>query len=79
MLPFDIAGQLVLIRLPTPFSQDVAFYDGATEILGGAVFDGHWEQIGIQIVEALIGFSWSFVVTYLIVAAIDCVPGFEVL
>lgn len=59
--------------------KDVAFYDGATEIIGGAVFDGNWGQIGIQIVEALIGFSWSFVVTYLIVAAIDCVPGLEVL
>lgn len=43
------------------------------------MFDGHWGQIGIQIVEALLGFSWSFVVTYLIVALIDCVPGFEVL
>jgi len=30
-------------------------------------------QIGIQILEALIGFTWSFVGTYLTVAVIDCV------
>ena len=33
----------------------------------------------VQIVEALIGFTWSFVVSWLLIALIDCVPGLEVL
>jgi ammonia channel protein AmtB len=36
-------------------------------------------QLWVQIVEALIGFTWSFVGSYIIFALIDCVPGFEVL
>jgi Amt family ammonium transporter len=56
----------------------VAAY-GGVEIEGGVFFDGHVRQLGIQIVEALIGFTWSFVGTYIIVALIDCVPGLEVL
>ena len=57
----------------------VAAYDGATEIDGGVFFDGNLKQLWIQIVEALIGFSWSFVGSYVLFALIDCVPGFEVL
>ncbi|KAH8805819.1 putative ammonium transporter [Xylogone sp. PMI_703] len=59
--------------------KEVAGYDGVTDIKGGAVFDGNWGQIWIQIVEALIGFTWTFVVTYLIMILIDSIPGFEVL
>lgn len=59
--------------------KEVAFYDGATEIVGGVFFDGNIRQLGIQMVEALIGFTWSFVGSYLIFALIDCVPGLEVL
>jgi ammonia channel protein AmtB len=33
----------------------------------------------MQIVEALVGFSWSFIESYVIYALIDLVPGFEVL
>lgn len=58
---------------------DVAAYDGITEIRGGCIFDGHWNQLGIQILEALVGFVWSFVGSYALYALIDCVPGFEVL
>jgi Amt family ammonium transporter len=32
-----------------------------------------------QIVEVIIGFLWSFVGSFVIIALIDCVPGFEVL
>jgi len=59
--------------------QEVAAYDGSTIIKGGVVFDGNIRQLYVQIVEALVGFTWSFVGSYIIVALIDCVPGLEVL
>jgi ammonia channel protein AmtB len=59
--------------------KEVAGYDGATEIAGGVFFDGNVRQLGIQFVEAIVGFTWSFGVSYAIYALIDCVPGFEVL
>ncbi|KAL4963762.1 Rh-like protein/ammonium transporter [Aspergillus stella-maris] len=59
--------------------REVAAYDGVTVIKGGCFFDGNWRQLGIQLVEALIGFGWSFVGSYLIYAGVDCVPGLEVL
>jgi Amt family ammonium transporter len=59
--------------------RDVAAYDGTTEILGGCIFDGNWSQLWIQILEAAVGFVWSFVGSYALFALIDCVPGFEVL
>jgi len=59
--------------------KQVAAYDGATEIAGGVFFDGNVKQLGIQLLEALVGMTWSFVGSYIIIALIDCVPGFEVL
>ncbi|CAD0097014.1 unnamed protein product [Aureobasidium mustum] len=59
--------------------KEVAALDGATEIVGGVFFDGNARQLGIQIVEALIGFTWAFSVSYILIALIDCVPGWEVL
>lgn len=59
--------------------KQVAAFDGATEISGGVFLDGHVRQLGVQIVEALIGFTWSFCISYILIALIDCVPGFEVL
>ncbi|KAL2822921.1 Rh-like protein/ammonium transporter [Aspergillus granulosus] len=59
--------------------REVAAYDGETIIAGGCVFDGNWRQLGVQLVEALIGFTWSFVGSYVLYALIDCVPGLEVL
>jgi len=59
--------------------KEIAAYDGATEIDGGVFFDGNVRQLYVQIVEALIGFTWSFIGSYLIAALIDCVPGFEFL
>jgi len=71
----------VLGTLMTGFfaRKEVAAYDGATEIAGGAFFDGNWRQVWVQMVEALIGFTWSAVVSYVIFAVIDCIPGLEVL
>ncbi|KAF1809233.1 putative ammonium transporter [Eremomyces bilateralis CBS 781.70] len=59
--------------------KQVAAYDGATFIDGGVFIDGNLKQLWIQIVEAVIGFTWSFVGSYLIFALIDCIPGLEVL
>jgi ammonia channel protein AmtB len=59
--------------------KEVAFYDGATVIDGGVFFDGNWRQLGIQLLEAVIGFTWSFVGSYVLFALVDCVPGLEVL
>ena len=53
--------------------------DGATEIIGGVIFDRHYAQLGIQIVEALIGFFWAFGTSYAIICTLDCIPGLEVL
>lgn len=39
----------------------------------------HVKQLGIQLLEAVIGFTWSFVGSYILFALIDCVPGLEVL
>lgn len=59
--------------------KEVAAYDGATEIIGGVFFDGNTRQLGIQLLEATIGFFWSFLGSYVLIALVDCVPGFEVL
>lgn len=59
--------------------KEVAAYDGTTVIDGGVFFDGNVKQVGIQLLEALVGFTWSFVGSYAIFALIDCVPGLEVL
>ena len=58
--------------------KEVAAY-GGVEIVGGVVFDGNVKQLGIQIVEVLVGFTWSFFGSYAIIALIDCIPGMEVL
>ncbi|KAL4918322.1 Rh-like protein/ammonium transporter [Aspergillus aurantiobrunneus] len=59
--------------------REVAAYDGVTVIVGGCVFDGNWRQLGVQAVEALVGFTWSFGGSYVLYALVDCVPGLEVL
>lgn len=74
-----VGGILATIATGLFAKKEVAGYDGATEITGGVVFDGNVRQLGVQIVEALIGFLWSFVFSYITYALIDCVPGLEVL
>ena len=61
------------------FAQKAVAAYGGVEVDGGVFFDGKIKQLGIQIVEALIGFTWSFVGCFLIIAFIDWVPGLEVL
>jgi len=61
------------------FAQKAVAAYGGVEVDGGVFFDGNIRQLGIQIVEALIGFTWSFVGSFTIVALIDCIPGLEVL
>jgi ammonia channel protein AmtB len=58
--------------------KEVAAY-GGVDIPGGVVFDGNVRQLWVQIVEVVIGFLWSFVGSFVIIALIDCVPGLEVL
>lgn len=60
-------------------SKQVAAFDGTTEIAGGVFIDGNFHQVFIQIIEATVGFTWTFGVSYLIFAALDCIPGLEVL
>lgn len=61
------------------FAQKAVAAYGGVEVDGGVFFDGNIRQLGIQIVEALVGFSWSFFGSYAIIALIDCIPGLEVL
>jgi ammonia channel protein AmtB len=58
--------------------KSVAAY-GGLEVAGGVLFDGNIRQLGVQIVEALIGFTWSFLGSFALIALVDCVPGLEVL
>ena len=60
-------------------SKEIAAYDGVSDIAGGVVFDGNIRQLGIQMLEACIGLVWSFVISWVLIALIDCVPGLEVL
>lgn len=59
--------------------KEYAAYDDTTKIIGGVIYDGHLAQLFIQLFEGTIGAVWSFVISYIIIAAIDCVPGLEVL
>ncbi|OAP57466.1 hypothetical protein AYL99_08204 [Fonsecaea erecta] len=61
------------------FAQKAVAAYGGVEVDGGVFFDGNIRQLGVQVVEALIGFIWSFVGSFVIIALIDCVPGLEVL
>lgn len=58
--------------------KEVAAY-GGLEIDGGVFFDGNVRQLGVQIAEAIIGFLWAFIGSFVIIALIDCIPGLEVL
>ncbi|KAI9872327.1 MAG: hypothetical protein M1823_008204, partial [Watsoniomyces obsoletus] len=61
------------------FAQKAVAAYGGVEVDGGVFFDGNIRQLGIQIVEALVGFTWSFVGSFILIALVDCIPGFEVL
>jgi len=61
------------------FAQKAVAAYGGVEVDGGVFFDGNVRQLGVQILEALVGFTWSFAGSYAIIALVDCVPGLEVL
>ena len=61
------------------FAQKAMAANGGIEVDGGVVFDGNVRQLGIQVLEATIGFCWSLVGSFIIIAVIDTVPGLEVL
>ncbi|KIW98074.1 uncharacterized protein Z519_01658 [Cladophialophora bantiana CBS 173.52] len=73
-----VGGFLGTIATGLFAQKKVAAY-GGVEVDGGVFFDGNVRQLGVQIVEALIGFIWSFVGSFVIIALIDCIPGLEVL
>ncbi|KAK9898240.1 ammonium transporter [Cystobasidium minutum MCA 4210] len=56
----------------------IAATDGATEIPGGWL-DGHFVQLGYQLADTVAATAYAFVITYCLVALIDCVPGLEML
>jgi ammonia channel protein AmtB len=74
-----VGGVLATVATGLFAQKEVAFYDGATEIAGGVFFDGNVRQLGIQLLEALVGITWSFIGSYVLIALVDCIPGFEVL
>jgi len=74
-----VGGILATISTGLFARKEVAAYDGATVIDGGVFFDGNVKQVGIQLLEAIIGITWSFAGSYIIFALIDCIPGLEVL
>ncbi|KAI0003471.1 ammonium transporter AmtB-like domain-containing protein [Xylariaceae sp. FL0662B] len=61
------------------FAQKELVAYGGSDVPGGVVFDGNVSQLWVQIVEVLIGFTWSFAGSFAIIAIIDCIPGLEVL
>ncbi|KAL4782145.1 Rh-like protein/ammonium transporter [Aspergillus varians] len=74
-----LGGMLGTVATGLFAQREVAAYDGETIIAGGCFFDGNWRQLGVQVVEGLVGFTWSFAGSYVLYALIDCVPGLEVL
>lgn len=73
-------GGLLATLLTGIFGQRTyAAFDGVTDIAGGVLHDGHYGQLAIQLLEGSIGAIWSFGASFVIIALIDCIPGFEVL
>ncbi|TKY87695.1 hypothetical protein EX895_003276 [Sporisorium graminicola] len=52
----------------------VASFDGSTPIPGGWI-NHNWVQLGYQLADSASGFGWSFVVTLILLFAIDRIPG----
>ncbi|KAK4496738.1 hypothetical protein PRZ48_012721 [Zasmidium cellare] len=73
-----VGGLLATVMTGIFAQKKVAAY-GGVEVDGGVIFDGNIRQLWVQVVEAIIGFAWAFIGSYVIIALIDCVPGLEVL
>ncbi|KAK7735650.1 ammonium transporter Amt1 [Cytospora paraplurivora] len=55
-------------------SNYIAHLDGSTEIAGGWL-NHNYVQLGYQIADCCAGFSWSFVVTCIILFVMNLIPG----
>ncbi|KAK0562592.1 hypothetical protein OC861_005241 [Tilletia horrida] len=66
----------VVGNILTAFFADnrVASFDGSALIPGGWI-NHHWVQLGYQLADSCAGFAWSFVVTFILLFAIDRIPG----
>ncbi|KAH8682538.1 ammonium transporter AmtB-like domain-containing protein [Xylariales sp. PMI_506] len=73
-----VGGIVATIATGLFAQKEVAAY-GGLEVAGGVVFDGNVRQVLVQIVEVVVGFLWSFIGSFAIIALIDCIPGLEVL
>jgi Amt family ammonium transporter len=52
----------------------IAALDGVTEIRGGWV-NRNWIQLAYQLCNCVIGFCYSFTVTYCILSILNLIPG----
>ena len=57
-------------------SKDLVFWMDETVITGG-VIDGHWNLLGYNLAGAVAIIAWSMIVTYIIVFAINLIPGLK--
>ncbi|KAI0128778.1 ammonium transporter AmtB-like domain-containing protein [Xylariales sp. AK1849] len=73
-----IGGIVATIATGLFAQKKVAAY-GGVDVDGGVFFDGNVRQLWVQIIEVLVGFTWSFIGSFAIIALIDCIPGLEVL
>ncbi|KAI1877686.1 hypothetical protein JX265_003694 [Neoarthrinium moseri] len=73
-----VGGVLATVATGLFAQKEVAAYGGVV-VDGGVFFDGNIRQLWVQVVEVLVGFTWSFIGSFMIVALIDCIPGLEVL
>lgn len=54
----------------------IAALDG-TVIVGGAVYDGNWAQVYIQMVDSAAGAGWAFLVSAILLKIMDIIPGLK--
>jgi Amt family ammonium transporter len=52
----------------------IAALDGVTDIKGGWI-NHNYKQLGYQASNSAIGFIYSFIVTYLLLFLMNCLPG----
>ncbi|KAK4212521.1 ammonium transporter AmtB-like domain-containing protein [Rhypophila decipiens] len=68
-------GGIVGNLLTGIFATDwMAALDGGPLIAGGWI-DGHWVQLGYQLADSVAGFSYSFVMTCVILFLMNLIPG----
>lgn len=69
-----LAGVVGVVMTGIFAQSSVAANDGFSDIPGGWL-NGNWVQLGKQVAWAAVGFSWTFVVTLLIMFFINLIPG----